>query len=152
MEDKKKKERQLDLELSYTRFEIIYKILRFGRYIEKMFTVLPFWRNGFIWLAITSSLGISIISTLLISKYFSDLPEEVPLLYNTTEETWKRFPKIYLYGIPLVFLFFGIISIQLLQRVYYMNKKMTLMICSLIPITYFLGLIALNEILTISLR
>lgn len=147
--NKKDEKKQLDLELKFSRFEIFYRIRRFSRQIEKQFTALPFWRNGLIWLAIGSIVGVTIITTLIIGKHYLNLPQEVPIIYNTLEGNWKSYPKIFLFFVPLVFVLVGILNIQILQRAYYMNKKLTLMICFLISVTYFLGLIAVNEIIII---
>ena len=146
---KKSEKRQLGFELKPSRFELFYKFKRLTTQVEKSFTVLPFWRNGLIWMAISTIIGITIITTLIIGKSYLKLPEQVPLIYDTLEEDWQSFPKIYFFGVPLILVLIGILNIQLLQKVYYMNKKLTLMICILITLTYFLGLAAVNEILII---
>lgn len=142
--------KQLDLDLPSSRIEILYKFKRVFRQIEKNFTAVPFWRNGLIWSAITTIIGVTIIITVLIGKFYSNLPPEVPLVYNTLEEKWENYPKIFLFAVPIMLILLGILNIRLLQKVYYMNKKLTLMICLLITITYILELIAVNEILVIS--
>jgi len=148
MKKKQEKERnQMGFKLKFSRLEFLYKFKRTSRQIEKQFTALPFWRNGLIWLAIASIIGVTITSTLMIGKHYLDLPHRIPLIYDTLEGKWKNFPKIYFFFAPLIFVLIGIINIQILQKIYYMNKKLTLMICILITVTYSLGLIAVNEIL-----
>ena len=150
MPEKDNQNRQLDLKLGYSKAEILYKLKRLASNVEKNFTALPFWRNGLIWAKIISVFSVSVISLLLIGKSYSKLPPQIPLVYNTQEEEWKLIPKIFVFTVPFGFLMLGVANIQLLRRVYYMNKKLTLMICFTITITYLLGLLAVNEILLIS--
>lgn len=145
----KKEKRQLGLNLKFSRLELFYKLKRASTRIEKNFVALPFWRNGLIWSTITAIVGITIITTVLIGKNYLDLPQQVPLIYDLLESKWKSYPKIFFFFVPLMLISFGIINIQFLQKVYYMNKNLALMICLVLTISYFLGLIAVNEILII---
>lgn len=138
---------QLDMDLKSSRFELYYKLKRMVSRIEKNYTLLPFWRNALIWAAIMSVISVSIISTVMIFKSYSGLPTRVPLIYNAVDEGWESYPKIYLYVIPLLLFAVGIVNIRILQKVYYMNKKLTLMICMLITVLYLIELVALNHIL-----
>jgi len=147
--DKQQENRQLGFKLKFSRLEVFYKFKRLASRIEKNFTVLPFWKSGLIWLAITSMIGITIITTLIIGKNYLRLPQSIPLLYSAIERDWRSVPKIFLFSIPLLSIILGIINIQLLQKVYYMNKRLTLTICVILTVTYFLEFLAVNEILII---
>lgn len=148
--DSTKEKPQLGLNLRFSRLEFLFKVKRMNRRIEKNFTVLPFWRNGLIWTAIASIIGITTIITLTIAKKYGDLPPEVPLIYDTVLEKWQSYPKMFFFSIPIILIVIGIIIIQLLQRVYYMNKKLTIMICIIISVVYMLSLLAVNEIILFS--
>ena len=100
---------------------------------------------------ILSALFISIITLAMIFKHYSELPPEIPLLYNSSEEKWDLLPKMYIFSIPAAYFVLGFINIQVLRQAYYMNKKMTLMICFSMTILYLLGLLAANEIITLSI-
>jgi uncharacterized membrane protein YqhA len=150
IKQEKKKKLQMGLGLSFSRFEIFYKIKRKLREVEKNFTVLPFWQNGWIWASISTMIGITIISTLLIGKFYSQLPPEVPIVFIPEEEKWMNLPRLSLFTVPLILIIVGIINIYILQKVYYMNKRLTLMICLILVITYILELVGINEILIIS--
>lgn len=148
--DKNVKRPQLGLGLKFSQLELFYKFKRFAAQVEKNFTALPFWRNGIIWISIVTIIGVTIISTLLISKHYLDLPEDIPLIYDTLEAKWKSFPKFFFFSVPLILIIIGICNLQILTKVYYMNKRLTLMICLVLTASYFLVLIAVNEILIIS--
>jgi len=148
--EQKKEKPQLGLNLKFSRLEFLYKLKRINRRIEKNFTVLPFWRNGMIWAAIAFIIGITTIITLTIARKYSALPPEVPLIYDTVSEKWQSFPKMFFFAVPIALIVIGIIIIQLLQKVYYMNKRLTLMICLIICMIYLLSLLAVNEIILFS--
>jgi len=149
-EKQREKARQLDMELSHSRIEILYKLKRLATSVEKQFTAVPIWRNVLMWIAVSSTIGISIIITLLVNRHYNQLPPEVPILYDSYNESWDSYPRVFLFTVPLVLLVFGLLSIRMLQKVYYMNKKLTLMICALITISYIFEYIAVSEILNIS--
>lgn len=139
------------MNLRFSRLELLYKLRRFSRKVEQTFLVVPFWRNGFIWAGIMSILCITVIITVLVGKYYELLPPDIPLLYDTASDVWLSYPKMFTFAIPIALVTTGIIIIQVLQKVYYMNKKMTLMICIIISGIYFLALIAVNEIIVLQI-
>ena len=146
------KEQQINMGLRYSRLEFLYKLKRMARRVEKDYTVLPFWQNALIWAAIISVFCVSIIAFILIRKNYSSLPPEIPLIFDLQEENWKSYPKVYIFSVPVVLILTGFINIQVLKKVYYMNKNMTLMICFLIVLTSLLSLAALNEIILLTTR
>jgi hypothetical protein len=148
---KEQEEEQLDLKISSKR-ELLYRFKRWVRKVERDFTVLPFWRNGYIWILIISILSVSIINTLLIAKKYSLLPPEVPILYITEVQKWQSFPRIFLFMVPLALFLIGVVNIRLLQRAYYMNKRLTQMICLLLAVAYILELIGVNELILLSIK
>ncbi|MBN2016109.1 hypothetical protein JW766_04730 [Candidatus Dojkabacteria bacterium] len=141
---------QLGLGISRSKFALFPRFKLLTRQIEKNFIVLPFWRNGYIWAAIISIIATNIAVIIFISRFYPKLPPEVPLIYDTVNERWDSFPRAFLYLIPIVLVIFGFLNIRLLQKVYYMNKRLTLMISLLIAVIFFLELIAVNELLIIS--
>ncbi|MBU0976518.1 MAG: hypothetical protein ABIE03_00790 [Patescibacteria group bacterium] len=149
--NKSPEERQLGIGLRYSRFEILFKLKRLARKVEKNYTVLPFWQNGFIWAAISSVFGVSAIILMVIIRKLEMLPPEIPLLYDIEEESWQSYPKALLFVIPAGLLFLGIVNIQILRKTYYMNKRLTLMICLLVTVLSMLTLVATREILMLAL-
>lgn len=146
----KDEKKQYDLNLKFSRFEVFYALIRRAKSIEKRFTVLPFWRGGLIWTAIISIFAITFITIILVLNNYDNLPPNIPLIYDTIEERWESYPKLYILSIPSLLAVLGIINIKFLQKVYYMNKRLTLMVCLLLTIIYFLGLIGINEIISLS--
>ncbi|MDD3647792.1 MAG: hypothetical protein PHS44_04830 [Candidatus Dojkabacteria bacterium] len=144
-------DKQLGINLRYSKFEFIYKLKRLARKVEKNYTVLPFWQNGLIWTAIFSVFGVSSIIIMMLIKRYHQLPNEVPLIYDIENESWRSFQKILLYTIPGGLLILGILNIQVLRKTYYMNKRLTLMICLLLTVLSFLTLVATTEIMMLSL-
>lgn len=141
---------QLGMGLKYSRFEFLFKLKRLARQVEKNYTVLPFWQNGYIWAAISSIFGVTAIVMILIISRFADLPPEIPLVYDIQEENWQSYPKIFMFLIPASLLILGILNIQILRKTYYMNKRLTLMICLIITISSFLTLVASREIILLA--
>ncbi len=149
-EDKTAKVKQLDMELSHSKIELFYKLKRIAKNVEKQFTAIPIWRNILMWIAVSSTIGISIIITLMVNKSYSKLPPEIPIIYDTFNERWNNYPRVFLFAVPLTLLIIGLLNIRMLQKVYYMNKKLTLMICALITISYIFEFLAISEVLNIS--
>ena len=147
---KEKEEKQFDLELKYSRLEPFYKIKRFSKNIEKTFTVIPFWRNGVIWAAITSIAASCVLLMVMNTKYYHRLPPQIPLIFDIQSGQWQSVPKIFIWTVPFIVGALGIANLHILRKVYYMNKSMTLMICILLVISCFLSVISINEIFIIS--
>jgi len=148
---KNKKEQQLDMELSHSKFELFYKLRRFAKNVEKQFTAIPIWRNALMWIAVSSTIGISIIVTLMVNRHYNDLPPDIPIIYDTFNERWISYSKVFLFAVPLSILVVGLLNIHILKKVYYMNKKLTLMICGLMTIAFIFEFIAINEVIDISI-
>jgi len=144
-----KEKKQLDLDLPSSKIEFFFKLKRKFKRVEENFTAIPFWRNGLIWATITTVISVSIITTILIGKYYDKLPPDVPIIYDTYNERWDSYPKIFIFSIPVLLIVLGFLNVRLLQRVYFMNKKLTLMICIIMTGLYIFELIAVNEILLI---
>lgn len=149
-DNKKEKAKQLDMKLSHSKIELFYKLKRIARDIEKQFTAIPIWRNILMWIAVSSTIGISIIITLMVNKSYNQLPPEIPIIYDSFNERWDNYPRVFLFAVPLTLLTIGLLNIRMLQKVYYMNKKLTQMMCILITISFIFEFIAISEILDIS--
>lgn len=148
--NEQEKPNQLGMGLKYSKFEFLFKLKRLARQVERNYTVLPFWQNGYIWAAISSIFGVTAIILVLIISRFSELPPEVPLLYDIQEENWESYPRIFMLLIPAALLVLGMINIQILRKTYYMNKRLTLMICLIITISSLLTLVASREIILLA--
>ncbi len=144
-------EKQIDFELPSSRKEVFYKLKRKISSVEKKFTAIPFWQNWVIWINIASVIGISLITFLLILRHFSDLTPKVPMIFDTYNEKYHIISKAYLFLIPVVLVIGGFINVKLLQRTYYMNKRLVLMMGIISTLAYVLSLIAVNQILILSL-
>ncbi len=151
---KKKNEinEQIDLGIKHSKLEFFYKLKRLASNIEKKYTVLPFWQNGFIWLSIISTIGFPTLIFIQIAKSYSKLPPDIPFIYNTQLDKWKSVPRITTFLLPITLFILGLVNIRYLQKVYYMNKRMTLMICFMSSILYMLEYLAINEIIVLSIR
>lgn len=148
--DRTEKVKQLDMKLSHSKIELFYKLKRIAKGVEKQFTAIPIWRNILMWIAVSSTIGISIIITLMVNRCYSELPPEIPIVYDTFNDRWDNYPRVFLFAVPLVLLIIGLLNIRMLQKVYYMNKKLTLMICALVTISFVFEFIAISEVLNIS--
>ena len=150
LRDKSTKQKQIDLGLKHSKFEFIYKFKRIVRDVEKDFTALPLWRGELVWIAIVFMIFTSIVTTILIKNSYDKLPPYVPILYNISEESWYTFPKVYLFMIPFIILILGILNINYFKKVYYMNKKLSGMICIILIIVYVFEVIAVKELVNLN--
>lgn len=147
----KKEDKQFDLELKYSKLEPLYKFKRFSQGIEKKFTVLPFWRNGIIWLTICTISATFILLMAINIKYYYKLPPQIPLLYDIQNERWTSYSKIFVWTIPFLVGFLGLLNLQFLRKVYYMNKDMTLAICLFLAAACVLVVLSVNELYIVSI-
>ncbi len=151
MNNKESQEKQLDLELKYSRLEALYKFKRFSKEIEKTFTVLPFWSNGIIWAAIISIATTCVLIMLMNMSYYHKLPPQIPFIYNIPKAEWQAVPKIFIWAVPFILGLLGAINLHFLRKAYYMNKNMALTICIFLVIASFLIVFSVNEIFIISI-
>ena len=149
--NKKEKDNQLDMSLKYSKLEFFYKFLRKTRNIEKNFLALPFWKNAALWAMILSASSTTILSVLLIRKNYNYIPPEIPMIYNSREGIWLNMPKLFIWAFPSGIAILGFINVQLLKKVYYMHKRLTLTICFMLAIIYIMGIIGLNQIINLSI-
>lgn len=151
-ETTKEKATQLDLGMHSGRFEIFYKVKRCITNIEKRFLALPQWRNGFIWTAIVTMVASTILNGLALAMHYTQLPDEIPLVFSYHNNAWELYPKEYILAVPVVMTVIALITIRIVQNTYYMNKKLTQMICIIFTVSYILEFIGINEIIILSMK
>lgn len=139
----------LGLETSkVTRVQILKKNIRRWEYIIQ---VLPFWKSGVITFNITFSILTVLGLSLLVIFTFSQLPTQIPLIYQQVDGSWILINKSVLAILLVGLAFFEIVLLRLKRVIFNFDRRLSNVMATTQIFINLLAIIALVQIISLVL-
>lgn len=148
---RKTKEEQLQLGIKYRRKSFLENLLSSIESFKQGLEIHPYWKNGFSWLALLSSLILGLNSFLIIYFNFDRLPLQVAMLFAEHLEEDIVKDKYLLYLLPTITILIGTMVSFIAEKIYNTHPKVAKFILVLIFILSLIQLLAVYKIVNIYL-
>lgn len=151
MPEKNEPEEQMHFGLEtsrVTRVQILKKNIRRWEYIIQ---VLPFWKSGVITFNITFSILTVVGLALLVIFTFSQLPTQIPLIYQQVDGSWILINKSVLALLLVGLAFFEIVLLRLKRVIFNFDRRLSNVMATTQIFINLLAIIALVQIISLVL-
>lgn len=128
----------------------ISPVTNFKSYIKNMeykISVVPYWRNGFIWLSFIGILFCGLTAVTMVAFNFNNIPPQLPLLYKDSNNSWSIVSKEFLIFVPLIIAVCSMALFYLFPKLFYINKRLTISLALCLFFANFALAIAVIELI-----
>lgn len=143
-------EQQLAMAIPSSRFERFYRFKRKVENVEESIKFVSINRTVSFWIILIFSLFTIGFIVYEITKYYGQLPTQVPLLFSQIDSSWIILPKQYLLAYLIVPLINILILYTFIHRAYLVQRRLTGAIMIIMNISNVLILIAILQVISLS--
>ncbi len=116
---------QMALDLPKSNWDGYYDIKRKLNKTEALFEALPYWKNFSPVMALVSSVALVLFLALLSWQKFSELPAQIPLIFNQRLGSWELIDKQLLIVVPVIFAMLLVIILRLNRLVFNFDRRLS---------------------------
>lgn len=147
-----KRDPQLTLGIKESRKEILYRIKRRITRIEMSFEVMPFWKSALTVFSVVLGVVTILISFYFVGRYFKDLPQDIPFVYNEAQKAWPLINNSVFLSIPFIAIIFNLLQISFELMIYNYDKKLVYVISSIMMMFNALFIISIIQLLSFVIK